>query len=133
MTDSTDPSIELLLDLLTASVNDGEIIDEKVNDGEWDDVFSSLTPIDYSKIISKVDLDHYQPKIALKVAEKIDPFTCNYAIAAIRGCSDWNRINVLKKLLPLCSDLEENKDSITQELTDWERFSTEKDFTDALA
>lgn len=128
VSESSDPSFGLLLDQMTASVNDLDIINDKVNDDEWSAVFLSLTPVEFGSIMKTIDLDHYQSKVAGIVAEKIDPFTCNYVIAAIRTCSEWNRVNVIKKLLPLCSDLEENKGSIIQELTDWERFSTEKDF-----
>ena len=58
-------------------------------------------------------------------------FTHQYIIAALRVVSDWIRTPLLTKVLPLCTDLNENRDTIMAELTDWELVCTQREFESA--
>jgi len=81
-----------------------------------------------------VDLDHNQSKVALVLAENIKPFTSNHLISSIRTCSDWNRVNMVQKLLPLCEDAKAGgAERVKAELTSWEQTLTNSAFNIALA
>jgi hypothetical protein len=61
-----------------------------------------------------------------------DHFTCRYAAAATRYAKEWNRSTMAQRLLPLCVDVAEEHDLIRQELNEWERTVTARDFEDAI-
>ena len=73
-----------------------------------------------------------QTDLALLVAPAIENFTCVYVVAILRSVSEWLRIQFVQKLIPLCSDLKTNSSLILDEMSDWEKVSTERDFANAL-
>jgi len=126
------PSVDSLLQELGSSIDDLKIIQDHTGDSSWKDVFDSLSPVDFGGIVARVDLDHNQPTIAALVADTMENFTSDYCIEAMRNCTEWNRTNMVSKLLPYISDLSENKDAILANMTEWEQISTEYDFKKAL-
>lgn len=79
-------------------------------------------------------MDFDQPKVAELIAPLImdGRFTCSYLLAALEGASNWNRVNMVEKLLPYCVDLESQHSTIMAELSDWEKTVTAQTFKDSL-
>jgi Arrestin (or S-antigen), C-terminal domain len=134
--DDLSPSIENLLSELENSLSDWDIIQSKLSNERWknSDVFISLTPINYGKIIDAVDNVFDQPKIAQAIASVMkDKFTCAHVLAVLTNTptvdsssnngSTQNRVAILENILPICSDLsnEDNKAVIAQQLSEWEK------------
>jgi hypothetical protein len=107
-------------------------LEEMIRDDEWKPVLSALQPQDVVAIIKQVTLEFDQPDVAILVASVVDNFTCAYTVTILCSVSDWMRIQFVQKLISVCTDLRENQSLIVNELSDWERVSTELDFADTL-
>lgn len=129
------PTLENLLAEMVSSVNDYDIISAKLEDTEWKEVFSSLSPENFGSIIVHVNQDFEEPRVAALVAPAIGTaFSCNHCAAAVKSCAAWNRIAVVQTLLPFCSDLSSGgRDTIELELTPWEQIVTKADFERSLS
>ena len=132
------PSLKILLKEMSESVADWDIIQRKLQDPDWDTIFATLTPNHYALILQQEALDFDQPKIAACLAQTLQQqgadslgFTA-HVVAALNVASEWNRATVVEKTISYCSDLATNQDQILSQLTDWEKFVTERAFAKAL-
>ena len=130
--DTKDVTLHRLIQEMKDSIQDLNIIQCFLRDPAWDAIFEGLTPTNYGNMISHVDTDYDQPKVAYVVAEKISNFSCDHVVRAIKACDEWNVAATVEKLIPLCKDLAENQDSIKNELSSWNQTVTEKAFENAL-
>mmetsp|Transcript_20592 Transcript_20592/g.31726 ORF Transcript_20592/g.31726 Transcript_20592/m.31726 type:complete len:555 (+) Transcript_20592:100-1764(+) len=129
------PTLANLLEEMVASVDDYDIISQKVDDPSWRPVFSDLTPEEFGMIIAHVHVDFDQPKVAACIAllvGGVGGFTSKYAVAALKNTARWNRTTMVQKVLPLCTDLQTGQLEIMAELTEWEQTVTSHDFQEAL-
>lgn len=126
------PSLSRLLEDMVSSVNDYSLISERLTQSEWKVVFKNLQPADYGSIVAHVNNDVDQPRVAALLAECIARFTCSHCIQALCNTADWNRTTVVIKLIPLCVDLQSQKDTILAELSPWEMTVTAEDFERAV-
>lgn len=122
------PSVDTLLEEMTASLADLELVEKKIKDPSWNAVFQSLRPDDMSKIVKQIDMDFDQARICKHIADKMDNFTCEHALVAMKAAKSWNRAQMVETLLPLCSDASANAHVIKDELSDWEKITTESAF-----
>lgn len=126
------PSVENLFLDMKESLNVYDLIHGRLADKKWKDVISSMTEMDYGRLIRRVVVEFDQPKVAEMVARVIPFFYCSHVVAAISGCKEWNRATVIHLLLPHTKDFAENKDIILAQLTDWEKTVTKDAFELAL-
>jgi len=128
------PTLESLLKEIQYSVSAISTIQNRIDDDTWKmKVFYTLNPQDYAKVINSVPIEFDQPEVAALVGPLVNAcnFTHRYIIAALGAVADWLRTPLLTKVLPLCTDLNENGDRIKAELTDWELVCTQRDFESA--
>ena len=59
-------------------------------------------------------------------------FTHEYVIAVLGDVVDWSRAPLITKLLPLCTDINENSAKIKANLSDWEVVCTKRVFELAM-
>ena len=128
----TEYSLPSLLREIKGSVSVKSKLEEMMKDDDWKGVLSALQPQDVVAIIKQVTLEFDQADVVVLVASVVNDFTCTYTVAILRSVSEWMRIQFVQKLISLCTDLSENQSLILNELSDWERVSTELDFADAL-
>ena len=129
------PSLSVLLEEMTASVNDIDIISNKLQDAAWRTFISSMSPADFGAVIAHVNMDFDQPRLAALLAPHVnggDCLTCVYCLSAIQSAAQWNRTAMVQKLLPLCVDIRANFEMLQQELSPWEQTVTARDFQVAL-
>eukprot|EP00977_Amphora_coffeiformis_P011780 scaffold2872_cov193-Amphora_coffeaeformis.AAC.3 len=122
------PSIDTLLTEMKASVADLQLVEAKLKDPAWNFVFQGIKPNDMTKIVQQIDMDFDQPRIAGKIADKMENFTCEHALAAMKATKEWNRSNMVEVLLSKCSDVSTKANIIKDELSDWERVVTQSTF-----
>lgn len=126
------PSLDLLFAEMLVSVEDFEIIREKLSNQRWKSLFSLISPSDFGSIIAHVNVDFDQPRVAALLAPHLNGgdnnLSCAYAAAAVRSTSAWNRASMAEKLVPSCLDLRENGQLIKNELSEWDRVITEQLF-----
>ena len=102
-----------------------------LKDDQWKAVIAELTPNQFLQIISKVELEFDKVDVIEILAGEVKNFTCAYAARILRSVPGWLRIQTVQKLIPHCKDLKKNKTILLNELSDWERISTEQDFANA--
>lgn len=114
-----------LLDEMRSSINDYELISQKLLDPQWVELFRSLSPTEFGSVISCVNVAFDQPRVALLLAPHLHQgsgIQCADAAAAIRMASaTQHRAVMAQRLLPLCSDAEQNSNLVRAELNDWEQ------------
>ena len=129
------PSLAVLLEEMTASVNDLDIISSKLRSNDWRPVISALTPTDYGAIIAHVCMEFDQPQVAELLAPHVgagNGFTCAYCLCALENAAQWNRTAMVQKLLPLCVDVRTGFTILQEELSPWEKTVCAHDFQVAL-
>jgi hypothetical protein len=132
---ATPPSLDNLIREMVSSVNDYDIISARLRDPDWLPVFQAMSPQDLGTIISYVNVDFDQPKVATLLAQNINGgryFTCHYAAEAVKNTSEWNRSTMAAQLIPLCVDISTHHALIRSELNEWELTVTARDFRDAI-
>ena len=75
--------------------------------------------------------DYDQPKVAAYLASVIHygNLASAYCVEGIKGAKEYNRVEVVKKILPFCTDLTAGGgDEIKAALTDWEKVVLGVDF-----
>jgi hypothetical protein len=125
-------SLKRLIQEMEDSIQDLSIVQCFLRDPAWDSIFKTLTPTNYGNMISHVDTDFNQPKVAYAVAEKISNFSCAHVVRASKACDEWNVAATVEKLILFCKDLAENQDSIKNELSSWDQMVTAQAFENAL-
>jgi hypothetical protein len=126
-------SVELLISEMRTSINDYEIVSEKLMDERWTQVFQDLTPEQFGSILSCVHVAFDQPRVALLLAPHLSRgLTCEYIVAAIRNTTDHHRAMMLQRLLPHCTDASINHSLIRSELNEWETTLVNTALEDAI-
>lgn len=125
------PSLSHLLKKLDQSFNAKSTIKTLLEDSEWGDIFAALAPKDYAGIIQRIKVEFDQTEVAQMVAEAVEGFTCTHVVAAYEVVVEWTREQLVRKLLPHCTDIMENANLILDRLSDWERVCLERDFEQA--
>ena len=116
------PSVSSLLEEMTYSVYDYDIVTSKLRDPHWANLLGSISIEQYGSILAHVNMDIDQPRVAVRLAEHMGPrFDCSFCIAAARNASDSSRTVTVESLLPFCSDLMDNYTSIRAVLNEWEQ------------
>jgi len=114
------------------SVSALSTVADKVEDDNWKKtVFSVMTPQQYASLIKCVPIEFDRPDMAELVGNNVMQFTHEYIISALNIVSDWIRIPLLTKTLPLCKDLNENGEKIMSRLSEWEVVCTQSLFNQA--
>lgn len=129
------PSLRALLDEMTVSVNDFDIISSKLDSADWRPIFAGLTPQEFGSIIAHVNMDFDQPRVAATLAPHVNGgncFTCVYCLSAVQNAAQWNRTAMIQKLLPLCVDARTGFTMLQDELSPWEQTVTAREFQIAL-
>ena len=129
-------SLTRLLDEMMASMDDYDIIADKLEDPEWSSLLAAITPDEFGTILAHVNIDFDQPQVATLLAHcLIDGgrnFTVDYCVAAIRNSAECSRLSTVQQLLQLCTNIKKCHAQITSELTEWENVILEHDFEDLL-
>ena len=128
----SEPSLRVLLKELESSLSVKSTIQEKLQDSSWQIVVRDLQPQDVVAVVKAARMEFDQTEVAELIAPAVGNFTCDYIVVLIRSTADWLRIQFVQKLLPFCVDVKTNSDSILNELTHWEKISTERDFHKVL-
>ena len=128
----TQPSLQALLKELEMALSARSTIQDKLQDGDWQNIFRNLQPQDVVAVVKAATMEFDQTDVAELIAPAVGNFSCEYVVTLLRSISDWLRIQFVQKLLPLCVDVKTNSNSILNELTEWETISTERDFENAL-
>jgi hypothetical protein len=118
------PSVSLLLDEMSGSVNDFDIIASKIKDIEWAIILASLTPEEFGDIIGHINLEFSQPRVGAFLARHVaEGFTFAHCVAAVQNTSESFRPNMVRALLPYCVDLvQEHQQTIRgEELSEYEQ------------
>lgn len=130
------PSLARLLEEMMASVDDYDIITDKLQDPEWSSLLAAITPDEFGTILAHVNVDFDQPEVASLLAHSLNNrggnFTCDYCVAAIHNSAECSRLTTVQQLLPLCTNIQTCHAQITSELTEWENVILTQDFEDLL-
>ena len=117
------------------SVEDYDIISTKLQDPGWAALFSRISAPDFGSIISHVNVDHDQPRVAALLAPAVNGgnFTSEYCAAAVKSTALWNRLTLLERLVPYCVDLRENNRLIRSELSEWDQIIASRSMFDSIS
>ena len=132
-------SLELLFQQMVSSINDFQILENKLRHPEWVRLFQNITPEDYGTIILHVNVETDQPRVAALLAPTLNGghgLNCRYAAQAIRNAANWTRCAMVTRLLPLCGRDTAHTASVAlmrAELNEWEIMVTQRNFHDAIA
>lgn len=126
------PNIPNLVNEITLAISPLDTCRKWIRKENWSKMFTNMSPTEYSSVIKAVSIEFDQPEVAVLIAPEIRSFTHQYVIAAIKSCSNWLRVDMVTKLLPYCEDLPTNGGLIREELNDWERVCTEREFEETL-
>jgi hypothetical protein len=119
-----DPSLPLLLDELSVSMNDFDIIANLMKDMKWSILLGDLDPEEFGTIIAHVNLEFSQARVATFLARHIaEGFTCAHCVAAVQNTTEAFRAMMVEALLPYCVDLAENHELIRAQLSQFEQLS----------
>lgn len=144
----SDVSVSGLLDAMASCMNGFNLIEELLVQPEWVAVFRGITPEEYGNIIERVNIAFDQSRVATLLTPYVNggvggnnnnnsnsssSFTCQYAAAAVRNASTWNRANMTQQLVSLCVDIATEHELIRAELNEWERCVTAQNFEQAIA
>ncbi|OEU11380.1 hypothetical protein FRACYDRAFT_245834 [Fragilariopsis cylindrus CCMP1102] len=133
------PSLALLLSKMQeAGIGDRDVVMNLygTNNPMWDEFFAQLSPQDYSAIIGQISSSFDESDVAVYLAsdKMAATFTCDHVAQAVRITEDWNRTNLIEKLIPYCTDfhLKPNRTRILTSLDDWNRCKAEVGFQEYL-
>jgi len=126
-----EPSFQNLLKEMDQSIDDLNIVKDKMFDSKWDNIFNNITPLELGQMVKQVDMVHDQTPVAKLVAEKSAYFICDHIVKAIRNCADWNTVAMVETLLPFTKDVALNKNSILDKLSEWDKTLTAVAFRNA--
>jgi hypothetical protein len=117
-----------LMNELRASMNEFELIMDKLLDPAWVSFFETLSPSEFGTVVSMVH-EFDQARVAVVLAPHCNRghgLTCEYIAAVLRVASPHHRAVTTQKLLPHCIDAKDNSDLILAELNGWEQTVTEQ-------
>jgi len=129
-----EPSIETLLQEMEVSFHDLYIIRQLIQQSQWETVFTTLSPVDYGRIIANVNNDFDQPEVAEILALKLlTAFSCAHLACALKTTAKWNRTALVERLVLHCYDLQSNHSEILVALNDeWEQISAQQTINNVL-
>lgn len=122
-----------LLKEIQSSLSIRTKLQDLLKDNEWKAVIIALMPEQFLEILDKVSLDFDKADVIEILAGVVQNFNCAYAVMILRKIPDWLRIQTVQKMIPFCTDLKTNKSVLINELSDWERISTERDFENEIS
>jgi hypothetical protein len=117
-------SLQTLLAEMKSSIDDFELISNKLLNPEWVSLFRKVPPDQFGGIISCVHDEFDQPRVGMLLAPHLNDgrgLTCAFAAAAIRNASSQHRAVMAQRLLPLCVDARSNHALVRAELDEWEQ------------
>ena len=133
------PSLARLLSKMQeAGIGDRDVVMNLygTNNPTWDEFFAQLSPQDYAAIIGQISSSFDESDVAVYLAsdKMVATFTCDHVAQAVRITEDWNRTNLIEKLIPYCTDfhLKPNRTRILTSLDDWNRCKAEVGFQEYL-
>lgn len=109
-----------ILEALDDSFDEKSVIRKFMDDKEYNAILTNLTPEQYGTIVSKVNYDLEETAETLAENLEID-FTTKYIISACRMVAGSHRTDIVKRTAHLAVDLEENKDAIEANLSNFDR------------
>lgn len=119
---SSVPSLDRLLHGMAQSVDASTTLARRLEQSEWNHVFSSLSPSGLGRIIASIRNNVQHVGMATILAARIQPlFTCAHCVTAIQNTTKWNRTTMVRLLAPLCTDWKENQKLLWNELSPWEQ------------
>ncbi len=127
------PSLDALRSELKKTLSVRTTLEEKLTHSDWKNVIAGLQPGDVVSVVKAARMEFDQIDVAVLLAPNVHNFTCTYVVALLRAVCNWLRIQMVQKLLSYCVDANKNSKLILQELTSWEKISTEKDFENISA
>ena len=119
------PSLPTLLGEMNASINDYELIAQKLMNESWIQFFQQLNADDVGRIMACVKWD--QPRVALLLAPHLHQgrgMECADAAAAIQHALPQHRVVMVQRLLPVCVDAAHHHERVRDVLNDWEQTVT---------
>jgi hypothetical protein len=120
-----DPSLPLLLDRLSVSMNDVDIIANLMKDIKWAILLGDLDPEEFGTIIAHVNLEFSQARVATFLARHVaEGFTCEHCVAAVQNTTEAFRAMMVEALLPYCVDLAEHHELIRSQLSQFEQLAS---------
>jgi len=118
------PSLPTLLNEMKASINDYELIAQKISDEPWTSLFQRLSADEFGSIVGAVQQPFVQPRVASLLAPLLHNghgIRCADVAAAVRSASGQHRAVMAQRLLPLCTDVKQNHAMVRSVLSDWEQ------------
>jgi hypothetical protein len=112
-----------LISELDASYDDVGAIQRFVNDPVGGTLLRQITPHQFGEIISKVDFSLDQPRAAKILSDNAMPgITTNHLIAALKMLPQGSlgRVDIVRDLGPICTDIAQNKAALKQHVSDFE-------------
>ncbi|KAL3939627.1 MAG: hypothetical protein SGBAC_005674, partial [Bacillariaceae sp.] len=120
--EDTSPSLAGMLDDLTVTLNQHDLIVAKMKDIEWVILCGSLNPKDFGRVIQHVRFGDLQTIAGMLIATAYGgDFTCKHCAAAIGNAHQVFRPAMAEALLPFCSDLAEGNETIRGQLSEFEQ------------
>jgi hypothetical protein len=133
---ATTPTIAALLEEMTCSINDFDILSQRLQDDRWSFLLSRICAYEFVSMLAHVNMDADQPRVAELLARYYSSscrFTCEYAREAAKNATDWNCSTTVQRLLPYCVDIEINYNRIREVLSEWDQTILRSDFEQAVA
>ena len=128
------PTLEALLEEMRYSISDYQIILQKLEDPQWMQLLSQVSPEDFGSILAHVNMDSDQPRVAETLAQCIGTrFSCAHCRAAAQSGSDWNTSAIVQSLLPYCVDIVHNHQVLRSGLSDWDQTVCARDIDIAIS
>jgi hypothetical protein len=116
------PSLDRLLYAMTKSIDASTMLSRRLNQNEWNHVFSSLSPSGLGRIIASIRNSVQHVAMATILAARIGPlFTCAHCVTAIQNTTNWNRPTMARLLAPFCTDWKEHQRLLWNEMSPWEQ------------
>mmetsp|Transcript_583 Transcript_583/g.1133 ORF Transcript_583/g.1133 Transcript_583/m.1133 type:complete len:325 (-) Transcript_583:65-1039(-) len=115
---------------LKSSLGGMNDIEDIVKDPANSHLFSSLSPSDFAELVKTIKFSMDQPQGAVLLARGLTQrkgLTCAHIAAAIQAASSLSHQDVLKELLPLCSDVASNKERILDVFTGYDRTTAQRE------
>mmetsp|Transcript_10299 Transcript_10299/g.24704 ORF Transcript_10299/g.24704 Transcript_10299/m.24704 type:complete len:1002 (-) Transcript_10299:72-3077(-) len=120
--EETSPSLAGMLDDLTVTLNQHDLIVAKMKDIEWAIFCGSMNPKDFGRVIQHVRFGDLQTIAGILIATAYGgDFTCGHCAAAIGNAHQVYRPAMAEALLPFCTDLADGNETIRGQLSEFEQ------------
>ena len=93
----------------------------------WKPLLETLSPADFAAVVGAVNIQFDQPKVAELLARQLrGGVTTEHIIKVIKKAAQGQPPTIIKKLAPLCIDMQQNVNAIEAELSEWDRILTKQ-------